>query len=139
MLQKITYGTFLVFGSACIVMVIYAIVCIPETKGKIILRHQPKSQTTYIKLTHSPGVPLESIHLLFRGNIISGAIRDTIPRYSRAKHLSQDGSDASHDRYHDDEDDDLAAGKNGSMSSHVERVNPAAKNAAYGMNNASAA
>jgi SP family sugar:H+ symporter-like MFS transporter len=34
MLAKITYGTFLVFGSACIVMVVYAILCIPETKGK---------------------------------------------------------------------------------------------------------
>jgi hypothetical protein len=34
MLANITYGTFLVFGSACIVMVVYAILCIPETKGK---------------------------------------------------------------------------------------------------------
>jgi SP family sugar:H+ symporter-like MFS transporter len=37
MLAKITYGTFLVFGSACIVMVVYAILCIPETKGKHLL------------------------------------------------------------------------------------------------------
>ena len=35
MLAKITFGTFLVFGSACIVMVVYAIMCVPETKGKI--------------------------------------------------------------------------------------------------------
>ena len=35
MLDQITYGTFLVFGSACIVMVVYAIMCVPETKGKI--------------------------------------------------------------------------------------------------------
>jgi hypothetical protein len=83
-----------------------------------------------------PGVPLESIHLLFAGNIVAGATRDTVPRYSRAKHLSQGGSD----EHYEDDDDDLATGKNGSMSSHVERIGDSkAKNAAYGMNNAGAA
>ena len=38
MLDRITYGTFLVFGSACIVMVVYAVLCVPETKGKISLK-----------------------------------------------------------------------------------------------------
>ncbi|KAJ9645765.1 hypothetical protein H2201_003652 [Coniosporium apollinis] len=65
MLAKITYGTFLLFGSFCILMCIYAICCVPETKS----------------------VPLESINLLFEGNIIKGCIRDTIPRHSRANKL----------------------------------------------------
>ncbi|EME45011.1 hypothetical protein DOTSEDRAFT_70907 [Dothistroma septosporum NZE10] len=65
MLAKITFGTFLLFGSCCIIMVIYTIFCVPETKN----------------------VPLESIYLLFEGNIIKGATRDTIPRFSRAKVL----------------------------------------------------
>lgn len=39
MLAQIKYGTFLVFGSACIVMVVYAVLCVPETKGKISPRH----------------------------------------------------------------------------------------------------
>ncbi|GAB7331250.1 hypothetical protein MBLNU13_g02711t1 [Cladosporium sp. NU13] len=113
MLAKITFGTFLVFGSACIVMVVYAIMCVPETKG----------------------VPLESIHMLFQGNIIAGATRDTIPRYSRAKHLSQLNSGESGEHYDDEEG---SIGKNGSMSSHVERVDNRAKDAAYGANNAGA-
>jgi hypothetical protein len=65
MLADITYGTFLLFGSCCIVMGIYTIFCVPETKN----------------------VPLESIHLLFEGDIIKGCIRDTVPRHSRAKKL----------------------------------------------------
>lgn len=65
MLAKITYGTFLLFGSFCILMGVYAICCVPETKS----------------------VPLESINLLFEGNIIKGCIRDTIPRHSRANKL----------------------------------------------------
>ena len=113
MLDTITYGTFLVFGCACIVMVIYAIMCVPETKG----------------------MPLESIYMLFEGNIIAGATRDTIPRYSRAKHLGH--RDADEQRFRDEEDD-ITVGKNDSISSHVERVDPRAKNTAYGMNNASA-
>lgn len=116
MLDRITYGTFLVFGSACCIMVVYAILCVPETKG----------------------VPLESIHLLFQGNIVAGATRDVIPRRSRAKHISQ-GLDRDADERYDDEEDAMAA-KNGSMSSHVERVGDSkAKNVAYGMNNAGAA
>lgn len=72
--------------------------------------------------------------MLFQGNIVAGATRDTIPRFSRAKHLSQGSNDNFDERYHD-EDDDARTGKNGSMSSHVERVDPhQAKNVAYGMN-----
>lgn len=65
MLADITYGTFLLFGSACIVMMFYAILCVPETKN----------------------VPLESVHILFEGNIIRGATKDIIPKYSRARQL----------------------------------------------------
>lgn len=65
MLDKITYGTFLLFGACCVLMGIYTVFCVPETKN----------------------VLLESIHLLFEGNIIRGCIKDTIPRYSRAKQL----------------------------------------------------
>ena len=72
--------------------------------------------------------------MLFHGNIVAGATRDTIPRFSRAKHLSQGGESDEH--Y---EDDDDVTGKNGSMSSHVERVDHRAKDTAYGANNAGAA
>ena len=65
MLDNITYGTFLLFGSLCIVMGVWAILCVPETKG----------------------VRLESIGELFEGNIIRGCIQDTIPSKSRAKQL----------------------------------------------------
>lgn len=65
MLADITYGTFLLFGSTCIVMGIYAIFCVPETKG----------------------VPLESIHILFEGSIVAGCVRDTFPASSRAKKI----------------------------------------------------
>ena len=66
MLAEITFGTFLVFGCACVLMVFYAILCVPETKG----------------------VPLESIYMLFEGSIIAGATRDVIPKNARAKHLA---------------------------------------------------
>ncbi|OQN97048.1 hypothetical protein B0A48_16852 [Cryoendolithus antarcticus] len=66
MLAEITYGTFLVFGSACVLMVVYTVFCVPETKG----------------------VPLESIYMLFEGNIMAGATRDTIPKKARAKFLT---------------------------------------------------
>ncbi|KAF1945721.1 MFS quinate transporter-like protein QutD [Clathrospora elynae] len=65
MLDEITYGTFLLFGSLCIVMGIWTVFCVPETKG----------------------VRLESIGELFEGNIIRGCIQDTIPSRSRAKQL----------------------------------------------------
>lgn len=76
MLSDITYGTFLLFGSCCLVMVVYVIFCVPETKG----------------------VPLESIHVLFEGSIIKGATRDTIPKFSRAK-LLQNGHDDERDDF----------------------------------------
>jgi hypothetical protein len=110
MLSDITYGTFLLFGSCCLIMVVYTIFCVPETKG----------------------VPLESIHILFEGSIIKGAIRDTIPRHSRAR-LLQNGND--------DAREDVVAGKD--FDEHVEhggeRSYPGkAKDIAYGMNNAGA-
>lgn len=67
MLADITYGTYLLFGSCCIMMLFYAVFFVPETKG----------------------VPLESIGLLFEGNIIAGATRDIIPGSSRAKQLRE--------------------------------------------------
>jgi len=74
MLADITYGTFLLFGSLCIVMGVYTIFFVPETKG----------------------VPLESIHMLFEDNIIKGAFMDTFPGKSRAKGLQnhQNANDA---------------------------------------------
>lgn len=65
MLDRITFGTFLLFGACCILMLLYAVFFVPETKG----------------------VPLESINLLFKDNIIAGATKDTIPRFSRARKM----------------------------------------------------
>jgi hypothetical protein len=76
MLDNIGYGTFLLFGSLCIVMGIWTIFCVPETKG----------------------VRLESIGELFEGSIIRGCVQDTIPSRSRAKqlrnHHATDGADS---------------------------------------------
>ncbi|KAI4730029.1 general substrate transporter [Aureobasidium sp. EXF-10728] len=97
MLNSITYGTFLIFGICCIVMAIYTIFwqvsnpTIPETKG----------------------VPLESMSLLFEGNIIKGATYDTIPAYSRAKSL-QNATNASEDGEEE--------GNKGDSAIHVERT-----------------
>ena len=65
MLANITYGTFLVFGCSCFLMACYAVVFVPETKN----------------------VPLESLYLLFRGDIVKGAIRDLRPKNQRARTL----------------------------------------------------
>jgi hypothetical protein len=82
MLADITYGTFLLFGACCILMFVYTIFLVPETKG----------------------IPLESINGLFEGSfatIMKGCIRDTVPRLARANklkahHLIDDaGSEAS--------------------------------------------
>jgi SP family sugar:H+ symporter-like MFS transporter len=92
MLADITYGTFLLFGSCCIVMGVYVIFCVPETKN----------------------VPLESIYLLFEGDIIKGCIKDTIPRYTRAKQLQN------HHVTNDEDDMDThKAGRKGAVE-HVE-------------------
>lgn len=64
MLAEITYGTYLLFGACCALMLVYAVLCVPETKG----------------------VPLESVGLLFEGDIIAGATRDTVSR-ARARKL----------------------------------------------------
>lgn len=66
MLAQITFGTYLLFGSCCALMLLYAVFCVPETKG----------------------VPLESIGLLFEGNIIAGATRDTCSG-ARARRLRE--------------------------------------------------
>ena len=84
MLADITYGTFLLFGGCCILMVVYTIFCVPETKG----------------------VPLESIHLLFEGNIIKGALKDTIPGKSRAKELQYGRSEENGEAYRKSLDDE---------------------------------
>lgn len=81
MLNKITYGTFLLFGSCCVAMTLWVIICVPETRG----------------------VPLESIGVLFEGNIIQGAIRDTMLRRSRATQLRH-ATNVNIERH--DEDDD---------------------------------
>ncbi|KAF1915782.1 general substrate transporter [Ampelomyces quisqualis] len=65
MLHDITYGTFLLFGTLCIVMGLWTVLCVPETKG----------------------VPLESMGELFEGDIVKGCIQDTWPSRSRAKTL----------------------------------------------------
>lgn len=65
MLADITYGTFLLFGACCIIMGVYTIFCVPETKG----------------------VPLESIHILFEDSIVAGCVKDTFPATSRAKKI----------------------------------------------------
>lgn len=92
MLADITYGTFLLFGSCCLVMGVYVIFCVPETKN----------------------VPLESIYLLFEGDIIKGCIKDTIPRYSRSKQLQN------HHVTHDEDDmDNPKVGRKGAVE-HVE-------------------
>lgn len=44
-------------------------------------------QEFYANAMQCRNVPLESIHLLFEGNIIKGCLKDTIPRYARAKTL----------------------------------------------------
>ena len=99
------------------------------------LSQRTKRRSVGPGLIKSPGVPLESIHKLFQGNIVAGATRDVIPRYSRAKHLSQGGNGES-DEHYDDEEGSI--GKKHSVSSHVERVDNRAKDAAYGANNAGA-
>lgn len=65
MLNGITYGTFLLFGACCILMVIFTVFFVPETSQ----------------------VNLEKIHLLFEDRIISGATRDTFPKLRRANGL----------------------------------------------------
>lgn len=65
LLADITYGTYLLFGTLCVLMVVYTVVCVPETKN----------------------VPLESIYLLFEGDILKGATADTWPSRARARKL----------------------------------------------------
>lgn len=66
LLARITYGTYLLFGTCCLLMVVYTVLCVPETKN----------------------VPLESVGLLFEGDhIVRAATRDTWPGQARAGKL----------------------------------------------------
>ena len=65
MLAKISYGTFLLFGTCSVLMGLYTVFCVPETND----------------------VPLESIYVLFEGRIIRGCIIDNVPRKARARKL----------------------------------------------------
>ncbi|KAF2725283.1 general substrate transporter [Polychaeton citri CBS 116435] len=94
MLADITFGTFIVFGTCCLLMVVYTVFCVPETKG----------------------VPLESMHILFEGNIIAGALKDTIPRHSRAKALKHNTD------VREEEADDVEFAKGDFVTTHVEDV-----------------
>ena len=85
MLADITYGTYLLFGSCCVLMVLFTVICVPETKN----------------------VPLESIHLLFEEDIFRGAIRDTFPGRARSKALQAH----SHVRAEEIADTDVESGK----------------------------
>lgn len=68
MLAEITFGTYFLFGSCCVLMLVYAVLCVPETKG----------------------VPLESVGTLFEdGNIIAGATRDLFST-ARARKLREE-------------------------------------------------
>lgn len=71
MLSNITYGTFLLFGCACTLACLYAIFCVPETRN----------------------VPLESVYLLFEGNIIKGCVNDVFPNRTRARKLQTHSHD----------------------------------------------
>lgn len=93
MLADITYGTFLLFGSCCILMVVFTVLCVPETKG----------------------VPLERIHLLFEGGIVRGAVRDTVPGKTRARLLQHGGEG-------DDVEVGSGKGFDGDSVKHVERM-----------------
>ena len=77
LLSHTTYGTFVLFGSCSVLAAMYAAVFVPETKS----------------------IPLESMSLLFEGNIIKGAIQDLIPQHSRSNRWriaqSQDDDDDS--------------------------------------------
>ncbi|KAF2200766.1 general substrate transporter [Delitschia confertaspora ATCC 74209] len=98
MLDHITYGTFLLFGAACIVMGVYAIFFVPETKG----------------------VPLESVHLLFEGDIVKGCIRDTIPSRARARGLKGGRNEGGEVEGRDS--DSVARAKGMGTARHVEEV-----------------
>ncbi|KAI4211726.1 MAG: hypothetical protein LQ351_005500 [Letrouitia transgressa] len=66
LLEKITYGTFLVYGGGCLLGVVIIVFGVPESKK----------------------IPLEKVHVLFEGNIIKGALRDIVPSRARAKALA---------------------------------------------------
>lgn len=110
MLADITYGTFLLFGACCLLMVVYTIFFVPETAN----------------------VPLESIGVLFEGNIIAGALKDTIPGHSRARTLQHVRDNINENEVF--EDDEESSRK--PASKHIE--NTTAKDLAYGMNNGTA-
>ena len=89
MLADITYGTFLLFGSCCVLIGVWTVFCVPETRG----------------------VPLESIDVLFEGHIIRGCVGDCIPKRARARGLREHsrGVEGGVEEMFDDEND--SAGK----------------------------
>ena len=92
MLSNITYGTYLLFGSCCVLMVLFTFICVPETKN----------------------VPLESIHLLFEEDVVRGAIRDTFPSRARSKALQ------AHSHVRGDESLERAAESGKAIAQHLE-------------------
>ncbi|WPH05074.1 hypothetical protein R9X50_00797300 [Acrodontium crateriforme] len=111
MLADITYGTFLLFGAFCLLMVVYTIFFVPETAN----------------------VPLESIGVLFEGNIIAGALKDTLPGHSRARTLQHVRDNVNDSDVFEGEGD----GPRKPASKHIE--NTSAQDLAYGMRNSGAA
>ncbi|PSR87187.1 general substrate transporter [Coniella lustricola] len=101
MLANITFGTYLLFAACCVLMLVYAVFCVPETKG----------------------VPLESIGALFEGNIIAGATRDLLSG-ARSRKLRDQYAAALRARQ-DGEDDDgvgIGRGKLAEEAEHAEEV-----------------
>lgn len=90
MLADITWGTFVVFGACCTLMAVFAVVFVPETKN----------------------VPLETVHLLFQGDVVRGAVRDINPRWQRATALRKVHLTAGHGRsgYQSDGESDVKDG-----------------------------
>ncbi|KAI4161376.1 MAG: hypothetical protein LQ342_004928 [Letrouitia transgressa] len=70
LMEKITYGTFLVYGAGCLLGVVFIVFGVPESKK----------------------IPLEKVHVLFEGKIIRGALRDIVPSRARAKALAAESA-----------------------------------------------
>lgn len=90
MLANIRYGTFLLFGSCCALACLYAVCCVPETRK----------------------VPLESVYLLFEGDIVRGCVADAVPGKCRARKLESHSHGGRH-RYGSENDSDSGAGGGG--------------------------
>ena len=93
LLADTAYGTFFLFGALCVAMAVYAVCCVPETRG----------------------VPLESIDALFEGDIIAGCLRDTVPGRTRANELLRRWAD-------EDKEDGKKGVDDGQVEDRVERA-----------------